>query len=59
MVELKRYLFEPVGNVHIVDAFDVDRPSVGVFGGDICWAGFIGGDGAGDGADHLGRRSTE
>jgi hypothetical protein len=38
-VELELHLFEPVGYVFAVDAFDPDRPFMGVFGGEV--GGFL------------------
>jgi hypothetical protein len=49
-VQLELYLFEPVGYVFVADAFDVDGPSVGVFGGEV--GRFLGGvDGFGYAAE--------
>ena len=51
-MKLERDLLQPVGDVDIIDAFDIDGPSVGMFARNVCWARLIGGDRAGDGSDH-------
>lgn len=48
-MQFELHLFEPVGDVGVGDAFDVDGPGVGVFGVDVF--GAVGGvDEGGDGA---------
>ncbi len=48
-MQLELHLFQPVGNVFVVDAADKDGPLVRVLGADV--GGAVGGvDGLGDGA---------
>ncbi len=46
-MQLKLNFLEPVGDILVVDAFDVDRPSMGVFSVDS-WRSMVRVNGFGD-----------